>query len=264
MDGEPPSAKRLRSDNAPPGVEHERELLGRSITDALLQASSLVLKEYMPDVTAERQARPRGITRGRAARTARRSLVGTRGSSRAQGAGADARLLMCGPSAQVVLLAVANMASTVVELVMPTIQVRSHTRERACSRNAGLTNTVDFRLTAGRCTHAVHHPRAAGAGSASAGAGACGLPDAAAAVVPSSLRNTVCATTNAGAAAASAADAVADSASAVADRAAGAGPAADAAYAAAAAAAKHCYTPDAAAAAGRASGCRAAAAGAGE
>ena len=52
-----PAAKRARSDSAPPGVAHEREVLGRSITDALLQASSHVLKEYMPDVTTERQAR---------------------------------------------------------------------------------------------------------------------------------------------------------------------------------------------------------------
>ena len=128
---EPPAAKRLRSDNAPPGVEHERELLGRSVTDALLQAASLVLKEYMPDVTAERQARRRHIRRGRALRTARRRPAGTRGTSRAQGARAGARLLTCGSAAQVVLLAVANMASTVVEMVMPTIQARSRERERA-------------------------------------------------------------------------------------------------------------------------------------
>jgi len=61
-----PAAKRLRADDATPAFAQERELLGQSITDALLQASAHVLREYMPDVTTERQARTRGGTHCRA------------------------------------------------------------------------------------------------------------------------------------------------------------------------------------------------------
>lgn len=130
--GEPP-AKRPRSDSAPPSVAHEREVLGRSITDALLQASSHVLKEYMPDVTTERQARARRPRTPARRQAALRCQAGARGSAWGPAGAVPGCPVSDGLSAQVVLLAVANMASTVVELIMPTIQARS----RACRGGAG-------------------------------------------------------------------------------------------------------------------------------